>query len=65
MVLDKGLLNGCMYVTVFQANPETRRAQKKLAEEVTLLVHGGDSLSFDASVRFYCIILFYCIVIII
>jgi len=28
--------------TVFQANPERRRAQKKLAEEVTLLVHGGD-----------------------
>jgi len=32
------------FTYLFQANPELRCAQKKLAAEVTLLVHGGDDL---------------------
>lgn len=31
-----------LLVCSYQSNPEMRRAQKKLAAEVTLLVHGGD-----------------------
>ena len=38
------LLMSIHFSCLFQANPELRRAQKKLAEEVTLLVHGGDNL---------------------
>ena len=30
------------YITKFQKKPESRQAQKKLAEEVTKLVHGGE-----------------------
>jgi len=34
-------------VCVLQANPDIRQGQKKLAKEVTLLVHGGDNLIAD------------------
>ena len=30
------------HVQYFQKNPESRKAQKRIAEEVTKLVHGGN-----------------------
>ena len=38
----------CSYLLILlQKNPELRTAQKKLAEQVTLLVHGGTVVSIS------------------